>query len=87
MAKTTISRGGQPIPAAYAGVDPDLRARLHRRFPHAPHWAPIREPTPPWEVIYATLAKGMADGLGTLQLAGGVYAVLASHGLLTEARA
>ena len=75
------------IPAAYAGIDPALRARLHRRFPNAPHWAPVPEPTPPWDGIYATLAQGLAAGLGTLQLAGGVYAVLASHGLLTEGRA
>ncbi len=41
----------------------------------------------PWELIRDVLARGRADGLSDVQLAGGVYAVLVSHGLLQEGRA
>lgn len=48
-------------------------------------------PTPPapspWEVIHAVLATGRADGLDDRQLAAGVYASLASHGLIEGGRA
>lgn len=72
---------GAPIP-------PELRARLHKRFPHSPLWAPAREPAPsPWEIIGQVLAKGRADGLDDIQLAGAVYTALASHDLVTEGRA
>lgn len=66
-------------------VTDELRARLHARFPKAVRWAP--PPPPPWELIRAVLAKGRADGLDDLQLAGGVYAVLVAEGLLSEGRA
>lgn len=69
-------------------IPEDVRARLHKRFPHSPLWAPISEPaSSPWEVIRQVLAKGRTDGLDDLQLAGAVYTVLASHGLITEGRA
>jgi hypothetical protein len=67
-----------------APVPEQLRARLHARFPKAERWAP--QPAP-WELIRETLARGHADGLSDVQLAGGVYAVLVSHGLLQEGRA
>ena len=69
-------------------VPEELRARLHKRFPHIPLWAPapVAPPTP-WELIRAVLAQGRVDGLDDLQLAGGVYAVLVSHGLISEGRA
>ena len=60
-----------------------LRARLHARFPKAESWAP----TPAWVLIREALARVQADGLDDVQLAGGVYAVLVSHGLLQEGRA
>lgn len=94
MTKTTISQGGQPIPAAYASMDPGLRARCHARFPNAPWFAPIPEPAPapepssaPWVLIHDVLAQGTADGLDLRQLAGGVYAVLVAEGLLSGGRA
>lgn len=67
----------------------ELRARLHARFPRSPLWQPLA-PDPaaaPWVLIRDVLAKGRADGLDDTQLAGGVYAALASHGLLTGGRA
>ena len=71
-----------------APIPPELRARLHARFPRSPLWAPERPlPPSPWELIRETLARGRADGLSDVQLAGGVYAVLVSHGLLQEGRA
>lgn len=70
-----------------APIPPELRARLHKRFPHSPLWAPATEQAPsPWEIIRRVLAKGRADGLDDLQLAGAVYTVLASHGLITDGR-
>ncbi|KQU31076.1 hypothetical protein ASG63_16385 [Methylobacterium sp. Leaf94] len=69
-------------------VPEHIRARLHKRFPHSPLWAPAPAPAPaPWELIRAVLAQGRKDGLDDLQLAGGVYAALVSHGLLSEGRA
>lgn len=71
-----------------APIPEDVRARLHKRFPHSPLWAPAVEPAPsPWEIIRQVLAKGRADGLDDLQLAGAVYTVMASHGLIQEGRA
>lgn len=70
-----------PIPEA-------LRASLHKRFPKEPRWFPEPVAGPaPWELIRDVLARGRADGLSDVQLAGGVYAVLVSHGLLQEGRA
>lgn len=71
-----------------APIPPELRARLHARFPKLPLWAPVTEPAPsPWEVIRAVLAKGRADGLDDLQLAAGVYTALVSQGLMDGGRA
>lgn len=70
-----------PIPEA-------LRARLHARFPRSPLWAPEKPlPPSPWEIIREVLVRGRADGLDDVQLSGGVYAILVSHGLLQEDRA
>lgn len=69
-------------------VPEHIRARLHKRFPHSPLWAPAApQPPAPWEIIRDVLDKGRADGLDTLQLAGGVYAVLVARGLISEGRA
>jgi hypothetical protein len=70
-------------------ISPELRARLHARFPRSPLWQPpAPEPAAaPWELIRSVLAQGRKDGLDDTQLAGGVYAALASHGLLTGGRA
>lgn len=72
-----------------AEISPELRARLHARFPRSPLWQPpAPEPaSAPWTLIRDVLARGRADGLDDTQLAGGVYAALASHGLLTGGRA
>ncbi|BAQ49178.1 MULTISPECIES: hypothetical protein [Methylobacterium] len=71
--------------AAAGGVPPELRARLHARFPRSPLWAPpveqAAEPAP-LEVIREVLAKAQADGLSTLQQAGAVYAILVGRGLM-----
>lgn len=73
-----------PIPEA-------LRASLHARFPKQSRWFPAgmaEQVAPaPWEIIREVLARGHADGLDDVQLAGGVYAVLISHGLIQEGRA
>jgi hypothetical protein len=69
-------------------IDEGLRARLHARFPKSPRWAPPAPAGPsPWELIRQVLAKGRADGLDDTQLAGGVYTVLVSHGLVDGGRA
>ncbi len=69
-------------------IDEGLRARLHARFPKSPRWAPPALAAPsPWELIRQVLAKGRADGLDDVQLAGGVYAMLVSQGLLDGGRA
>ena len=71
-----------------APIPEDLRARLHARFPRSPMWAPPAPAVPsPWELIRQVLAKGRADGLDDIQLAGGVYAMLVSHGLMDGGRA
>ncbi len=71
-----------------APIPEDLRARLHARFPPIPAVGPERPlPPSPWEMIRQVLAKGRADGLDDVQLAGGIYAVLVSHGLIQEGRA
>ena len=71
-----------------AAIDPALRARLHARFPKSPVWAPPAPAVPsPWELIRQVLAKGRADGLDDVQLAGAVYTVLVSHGLMDGGRA
>ncbi len=52
-------------------IDEGLRARLHARFPKSPRWAPPALAAPsPWELIRQVLAKGRADGLDDVQLAG-----------------
>ncbi len=69
-------------------IDEGLRTRLHARFPKSPRWAPPAPAAPsPWELIRQVLARGRADGLDDVQLAGGVYAMLVSHGLLDGGRA
>ncbi|SFM41143.1 hypothetical protein [Methylobacterium pseudosasicola] len=79
----TATDGGNSGP-----IPEEIRARLHKRFPHSPLWAPAKPlPQSPWEVIRAVLAKGRADRLDDIQLAGAVYTVMASHGLITEGRA
>ncbi|GLS73633.1 hypothetical protein GCM10007890_56480 [Methylobacterium tardum] len=42
---------------------------------------------PAWELIREVLVKGRADGLDDVQLAGGIYTVLVSHGLIQGGRA
>lgn len=71
-------------PNPYASIDPELRARFRARFPNAKHFAP--QPAP-WEIIRQVLAKGRADGLDDMQLAGGVHSVLVAKGLISEGRA
>ena len=75
--------------APRAEVTPELRARLHKRFPSCPRWQPpAPEPAAaPWILIRSVLSQGRKDGLDDTQLAGGVYAALASHGMLTGGRA
>lgn len=71
-----------------APIPPELRARLHARFPKSPQWAPTGEASPaPWEIIHAALVRGQAGGLNTRQLASGIYAALVSHGLMDGGRA
>ncbi len=71
-----------------ADVPPELRARLHARFPKAPQWLPPVEPTPaPWEVIHQVLAKTQEYGLSVLQQAGAVYAILVGRGLMDGGQA
>jgi hypothetical protein len=68
---------------ADGGVPPELRARLHARFPRSPLWAlPVEAPPAPWELIREVLAKTQEDGLSVLQQAGAVYAILVSRGLM-----
>ncbi|AMB45050.1 hypothetical protein Y590_09090 [Methylobacterium sp. AMS5] len=68
-------------------IDKGPRACLRARFPKAPQWAPPAPAGPsPWELIRQVLAKGRADGLDDIQLAGAV-AVLTSHGLMDGGRA
>lgn len=72
----------------FTAIPEALRARLHARFPKAPQWAPPAPAGPsPWELIRQVLAKGRADGLDDVQLAGAVYTVLVSHGLVDGGRA
>lgn len=68
----------------HAPISEALRARLHARFPKEPRWFP---PMPAWELIREVLAKGRADGIDDVQLAGGIYSVLVSHGLIQRGRA
>lgn len=71
-----------------ATIDPALRARLHARFPKAARWAdPAKEAPSPWELIRRVLVKGHSDGLNDVQLAGGIYTVLVSHGHMDGGRA
>jgi hypothetical protein len=66
-----------------ANVPPELRARLHARFPRSPLWSPaVEAPPAPWEVIREVLAKTQEDGLSTMQQAAAVYAILVGRGLM-----
>jgi hypothetical protein len=69
-------------------IDEGLRVRLHARFPRSPRWAaPAPAGPSAWEIIRQVLDKGRADGLDDVQLAGGIYTVLVSHGLVDGGRA
>ncbi len=69
-----------------APIPPELRARLHGRFPKSPLWAPVEPAPSPWEVIRNALVTGRDHGLNETETAVGIYGVLVARGLITEGR-